>query len=67
MIQDAKAALVEGEKMQLAYNIRNVHRAVGTRLSAHITAALRHGPAAARPITGAPARLGRVGLFGSRA
>ena len=37
MIQDAKAALVEGEKMQLAYNIRNVHRAVGTRLSAHIT------------------------------
>ncbi|HEX2479273.1 MAG TPA: glutamate synthase large subunit [Geminicoccaceae bacterium] len=37
MIQDAKAALLEGEKMQLAYNIRNVHRAVGTRLSAHIT------------------------------
>ena len=26
-----------GEKMQLAYNVRNVHRAVGTRLSAHIT------------------------------
>ena len=23
--------------MQLAYNVRNVHRAVGTRLSAHIT------------------------------
>jgi glutamate synthase (NADPH) large chain len=37
MIQDARAALVEGEKMQLAYNVRNVHRAVGTRLSAHIT------------------------------
>jgi glutamate synthase (NADPH) large chain len=37
MIQDAKAALLEGEKMQLAYNVRNVHRAVGTRLSAHIT------------------------------
>jgi glutamate synthase (NADPH/NADH) large chain len=37
MIQDAKAALLEGEKMQLAYNIRNVHRAVGTRFSAHIT------------------------------
>jgi glutamate synthase (NADPH/NADH) large chain len=37
MIEDAKAALLEGEKMQLAYNIRNVHRAVGTRLSAHIT------------------------------
>jgi glutamate synthase (NADPH/NADH) large chain len=37
MIVDAKAALVDGEKMQLAYNVRNVHRAVGTRLSAHIT------------------------------
>jgi glutamate synthase (NADPH/NADH) large chain len=37
MIEDARAALLEGEKMQLAYNIRNVHRAVGTRLSAHIT------------------------------
>jgi glutamate synthase (NADPH/NADH) large chain len=37
MIQDAKAALVDGEKMQLAYNVRNVHRAVGTRFSAHIT------------------------------
>jgi glutamate synthase (NADPH/NADH) large chain len=37
MIKDAQAALLEGEKMQLAYNIRNVHRAVGTRLSAHIT------------------------------
>jgi glutamate synthase (NADPH) large chain len=37
MIQDARAALVEGEKMQLAYTVRNVHRAVGTRLSAHIT------------------------------
>ena len=29
--------LEDGEKMQLAYNVRNVHRAVGTRLSAHIT------------------------------
>ncbi len=37
MIEDAKPALVDGEKRQLAYNIRNVHRAVGTRLSAHIT------------------------------
>ena len=37
MIKDAAAALNEGEKMQLAYNVRNVHRAVGTRLSAHIT------------------------------
>ena len=37
MIEDARAALLEGEKMQLAYNVRNAHRAVGTRLSAHIT------------------------------
>ncbi|MGI9419187.1 MAG: glutamate synthase-related protein, partial [Geminicoccaceae bacterium] len=37
MIRDAKPALEAGEKMQLAYNVRNVHRAVGTRLSAHIT------------------------------
>jgi glutamate synthase (NADPH/NADH) large chain len=37
MIRDAKPALEIGEKMQLAYNVRNVHRAVGTRLSAHIT------------------------------
>ncbi|MEZ5932335.1 MAG: glutamate synthase large subunit [Alphaproteobacteria bacterium] len=37
MICDAKPALEAGEKMQLAYNVRNVHRAVGTRLSAHIT------------------------------
>jgi glutamate synthase (NADPH) large chain len=29
--------LEDGEKMQLQYNVRNVHRAVGTRLSAHIT------------------------------
>ncbi len=37
MVKDARAALEEGEKMQLQYNVRNVHRAVGTRLSAHIT------------------------------
>ncbi|MEX2647651.1 MAG: glutamate synthase large subunit [Alphaproteobacteria bacterium] len=37
MIQDARAALEGGEKMQLAYNVRNTHRAVGTRLSSMIT------------------------------
>ncbi len=37
MVKDARPMLVDGEKMQLQYNIRNVHRAVGTRLSAHIT------------------------------
>jgi glutamate synthase (NADPH) large chain len=37
MIQDAKPALEEGEKMQLAYNVRNVERAIGTKLSHKIT------------------------------
>ncbi|MDX6751102.1 glutamate synthase large subunit [Geminicoccaceae bacterium 1502E] len=37
MVKDAAPMLVDGEKMQLQYNVRNVHRAVGTRLSAHIT------------------------------
>ncbi|MBY0511168.1 MAG: glutamate synthase large subunit, partial [Rhodospirillaceae bacterium] len=33
MIADAKPLLEEGEKMQLTYNVRNVHRAIGTKLS----------------------------------
>ena len=37
MIEDARAALEDGEKMQLTYNIRNNHRAIGTRLSSMIT------------------------------
>jgi glutamate synthase (NADPH/NADH) large chain len=37
MLKDARALLEDGEKMQLQYNVRNVQRAVGTRLSAHIT------------------------------
>ncbi|MEK0082065.1 glutamate synthase large subunit [Benzoatithermus flavus] len=37
MVKDARPMLEDGEKMQLQYNVRNVHRAVGTRLSAHIT------------------------------
>ncbi|MEX0810154.1 MAG: glutamate synthase large subunit [Dongiaceae bacterium] len=36
MIQDARRLFDDGEKMQLQYNIRNTHRAVGTRLSAMI-------------------------------
>jgi glutamate synthase (NADPH/NADH) large chain len=36
MIADAKALFEDGEKMQLTYNIRNTHRAIGTRLSSHI-------------------------------
>jgi len=37
MVKDARPMLEDGEKMQLAYNVRNVDRAVGTRISAHIT------------------------------
>ncbi|MBF0305245.1 MAG: glutamate synthase large subunit [Alphaproteobacteria bacterium] len=33
MIEDARPALEEGEKMQLAYSVRNTERAVGTKLS----------------------------------
>src|SRR3546814_19701755 len=38
MINDTKAVFERGEKMQLTYTVRNTHRAVGTRLSARITA-----------------------------
>ena len=37
MIEDAKPALDGGERMQLAYNIRNTQRAIGTKLSSMIT------------------------------
>ncbi|GAO40691.1 glutamate synthase large subunit [Sphingomonas changbaiensis NBRC 104936] len=36
MIADARAVFDRGERMQLTYNVRNTHRAVGTRLSAEI-------------------------------
>ncbi len=36
MIDDAKAVFEDGEKMQLAYNISNTQRAIGTRLSSKI-------------------------------
>jgi glutamate synthase (NADPH/NADH) large chain len=37
MLKDASALFEAGEKMQLAYNVRNTHRAVGTRLSSMVT------------------------------
>jgi len=37
MMKDAKRALEAGEKVQLAYNIRNTQRTIGTRLSSFIT------------------------------
>tara|TARA_B100000686_G_scaffold351070_1_gene448763 strand:+ start:3887 stop:8419 length:4533 start_codon:yes stop_codon:yes gene_type:complete len=37
MIEDARSALEDGEKMQLQYNIRNTQRAIGTKMSSLIT------------------------------
>ena len=37
MIKDAAPVFARREKMQLTYNVRNTHRAVGTRLSSEIT------------------------------
>ena len=36
MIRDAAALFEHGEKMQLQYNIRNTHRAIGTKISSRI-------------------------------
>ncbi len=36
MIEDAEAVFTEGVKMQLQYNIRNTHRAIGTKLSSKL-------------------------------
>jgi glutamate synthase (NADPH) large chain len=37
ILHDAKPVFERGERMQLTYNVRNTHRAVGTRLSAEVT------------------------------
>jgi glutamate synthase (NADPH) large chain len=37
MLKDARSALERGEKIQLAYTVRNTMRAVGTRLSSMMT------------------------------
>ncbi len=42
VLEDARAALEKGERLTLSYPVRNVHRAVGTRLSSEIVT--RHGP-----------------------
>ncbi len=39
MIEDAAALFSRGEKMQLQYNVRNTHRAIGTKISSRITRA----------------------------
>ena len=37
MVNDAASALVRGQRIELSYNIANTERAIGTRLSSHIT------------------------------
>jgi glutamate synthase (NADPH/NADH) large chain len=37
MLDDASHALDRGQRTQLSYNIKNTQRAIGTRLSSHIT------------------------------
>ena len=37
MVKDAASGLSDGAKMALSYNIENTQRAIGTRLSSHIT------------------------------
>jgi len=37
MVKDAREALERGQRMQLSYNVANTQRAIGTRLSSHIT------------------------------
>ena len=41
MIEDAAPFFTSGEKMQLQYNIRNTHRAIGTKFSSQIVAKYR--------------------------
>ena len=41
MIEDAAPFFLNGERMQLQYNIRNTHRAIGTKFSSQIVAKYR--------------------------
>ena len=47
MIKDAHEVFDRGEKMQLAYSIRNTHRAIGTRFSSRLVR--RFGPDGLNP------------------
>ncbi len=47
MIRDAGALFERGEKMQLQYNIRNTHRAIGTKISSRIVR--KFGPEGLQP------------------
>ena len=59
MIGDTMRVFEVGEKMQLAYTVRNTERAIGTRLVLEDRAPIRHDRPQARAHHGAPARLRR--------
>ena len=69
MIVDAAPLFDRGEKMQLQYNIRNTHRAIGTKLSSRITrqygmAVLKPGHITVRLRGSAGQSLGAFGVQG---
>ncbi len=69
MIQDAEPLFRDGEKMQLAYGIRNTHRAIGAKMSSRITRQfgmdrLRHGHVTVRLRGSAGQSLGAFAVQG---
>ncbi|MCE2922497.1 MAG: glutamate synthase large subunit [Roseomonas sp.] len=69
MIRDADALFRHGEKMQLQYNIRNTHRAIGTKVSSRIVrqfgmAGLQAGHLTVRLRGSAGQSLGAFGVRG---
>ena len=72
MIADAAPLFERGEKMQLAYTVRNTHRAIGTKMSSRITrqygmAGLQPGHITVRLRGSAGAVAGRVCGAGAEA
>jgi glutamate synthase (NADPH/NADH) large chain len=69
MLRDAAPLFDRGEKMQLAYNIRNTHRAIGTKVSSRIVrqygmAGLQDGHLTVRLRGSAGQSLGAFGVRG---
>ncbi|MCW8084487.1 glutamate synthase large subunit [Sabulicella glaciei] len=69
MLKDAAPLFERGEKMQLAYNIRNTHRAIGTKVSSRIVRqfgmiGLQDGHLAVRLRGSAGQSLGAFGVRG---
>ncbi|MBY0336423.1 MAG: glutamate synthase large subunit [Acetobacteraceae bacterium] len=71
MLRDAAPLFERGEKMQLAYNIRNTHRAIGTKVSSRIVrqfgmTGLQDGHLTVRLRGSAGQSLGAFGVKGLR-